>query len=145
MAVEPVFVDTNVLVYRVWQAAPQHPQAVAALQSLAGRGSICWLSRQVLREYLCAVTRHLAAGPIRSQSEAVADVRWLAQRFEVAEDGPDVTARLLDLLLRHPTAGKQIHDANIVATMLVHRIGRLLTFNSADFTRFAGLIELEPV
>ncbi len=38
--------------------------------------------------------------------------------------------------------GKQVHDANIAATMLAHGITRLLTFNVADFQRFAGLIEL---
>jgi predicted nucleic acid-binding protein len=99
MAIEPAFVGTNVLVYRAWQAAPQHHAAVTALQALAGAGAACWLSRQVLREYACVVTRPLAQGPIRAPAEAVADIRWLAQRFEVAEGGADVTARLLDLLL----------------------------------------------
>ena len=33
-------------------------------------------------------------------------------------------------------------DANILATMLTHGITRLLTFNTADFQRFAGLIAL---
>jgi predicted nucleic acid-binding protein len=35
-----------------------------------------------------------------------------------------------------------VHDANLVATMLEHRIRRLLTFNEADFRRFGGLIEV---
>lgn len=37
--------------------------------------------------------------------------------------------------------GKQVHDANIVATMLAHGEARLLTFNAADFRRFVPLIE----
>jgi hypothetical protein len=41
-------------------------------------------------------------------------------------------------------AGRQVHDVNIVATMLEHGIYRLLTFNAADFKRFVGIIELEP-
>jgi predicted nucleic acid-binding protein len=52
---------------------------------------------------------------------------------------------LLELLAAHPSAGKQVHDANIVATMQVHDVHRLLTFNTGDFRRFAGIIDLEPL
>jgi len=48
-------------------------------------------------------------------------------------------------VVRHPTRGKQVHDANLVATMLVHGVTRLLTFNVADFRRFGAVIALEPV
>ncbi len=53
--------------------------------------------------------------------------------------------RLLELLAEHPNAGKQVHDANIVATMHAHGVRRLLTFNTNDFRRFAGIIDLEPL
>jgi hypothetical protein len=36
----------------------------------------------------------------------------------------------------------QVHDANVVTTMLVHGERRLLTFNEADFRRFTALIEV---
>jgi predicted nucleic acid-binding protein len=52
--------------------------------------------------------------------------------------------RLLALLAAHFGAGRQVPDTNIVATMLEHGIYRLLTFNAADFRRFAGTIEIEP-
>jgi predicted nucleic acid-binding protein len=38
--------------------------------------------------------------------------------------------------------GKQLHDANIVATMLAHGETRILTFNAPDFRRFAPMIEV---
>ena len=50
--------------------------------------------------------------------------------------------QLLDLVRSVPMGGKQVHDANIVATMLAHGVGRLLTLNAADFRRFADRIEL---
>lgn len=46
------------------------------------------------------------------------------------------------LTRRFTFAGKQVHGANIVATMLAHGETRLLTFNLADFQRFDSLIEL---
>jgi hypothetical protein len=56
-----------------------------------------------------------------------------------------VTERLKDLLARFPTAGRQVHDANIVATMLAYGVDRLLTGNVADLVRFSGVIDLEPL
>ena len=41
-----------------------------------------------------------------------------------------------------PVAGKQIHDANIAATMLAHGERRLLTMNIKDFRRYGERIEL---
>ena len=61
------------------------------------------------------------------------------------EDGSQVTAYLLTLLEQLAIGGKQVHDANIVATMRVHGIGRLLTANVGDFTRFAHLITVLPL
>jgi predicted nucleic acid-binding protein len=41
-----------------------------------------------------------------------------------------------------PAGGGQVHDANIVATMLTHGERRLLTFNDADFRRYSDRIEM---
>jgi predicted nucleic acid-binding protein len=103
-----------------------------------------WISFQILREYLAAVTRPQATSPGLPIRTAIADVRRFQQVFYVAEDQPVVLDRLLALLGAHHGAGRQVHDTNIVATMLEHGIYRLLTFNAADFRCFAGIIALEP-
>lgn len=38
-----------------------------------------------------------------------------------------------------------LHDANIVATMLAYNIPALLTNNTEDFARFAGVITFLPL
>jgi predicted nucleic acid-binding protein len=48
------------------------------------------------------------------------------------------------VLAAYDVGGKQVHDANVVATMLTHGITRLLTFNTGDFSRFADIITLGP-
>jgi len=145
MAAEPVFVDTNVLIYATRLSAAQHAAAQAALARLGGEGSMLWVSPQVLREYLAAVTRPQATSPALAMTSAIADVRRFRSAFEVAEERPGVLDRLLDLLAVQRGAGRQVHDANIVATMLEHGIHRLLTFNTADFRRFAPIIDIEPL
>jgi predicted nucleic acid-binding protein len=144
MAANPVFIDTNVLIYATRRTASEHAAAQAALARLEGEGRSLWISLQILREYLAAVTRPQVTSPALSMETAIADVRRFRQVFHVAEDRPVVLDRLLTLLGAHYGAGRQVHDTNIVATMLEHGISRLLTFNAADFRRFARIIELEP-
>ena len=75
-------------------------------------------------------------------SDALRDVDWFVSAFDVLEDGPEVTRMLTTLCREVPVAGRQIHDANIVATMLAHGEGRLLTFDRDDFRRFGARIAL---
>ncbi|MGH7966313.1 MAG: VapC toxin family PIN domain ribonuclease, partial [Candidatus Binatia bacterium] len=56
-----------------------------------------------------------------------------------------VTERLLALMEQIAIGGKQVHDANIVATMLAYGIPTLLTNNTNDFARFSGHITVVPL
>lgn len=103
-----------------------------------------WISAQIMPEYLAAATRPQPAAPALPMAAAIDDVRTFRGAFNVAEDGPEILDRLLALLAAVPIAGRQVHDADIVATMLAHGVTRLLTFNAADFRRFAPAIELLP-
>ena len=143
--VEPVFVDTNVLIYAQQAFSPFHAPATTQLNDLVSAGHLLWISRQVLREYLAVMSRPGALTAPIAVSALLADVRAFQTQFLVADDGPAVTAHLLNLLNSIPCAGKQVHDANIVATMLAHGIAKLLTHNVADFNRYAGLIALLPL
>jgi len=78
-------------------------------------------------------------------SNAISDVRHFQSTFNVLDDDANVFERLLRLLTVHPGAGKQVHDANLVASMLNHGINYLLTFNVADFRRFDKIIDLVNV
>jgi predicted nucleic acid-binding protein len=67
------------------------------------------------------------------------------ERFEVADDTSAVTERLLQLLANYKLGGKQVHDANIVATMQAYGIPALLTHNTKDFERFGEVIRIEGI
>ena len=136
-----MFVDTNVLVHALAPTAPGHGMARAALEAHAESDRLC-ISRQVLREFLAVITRPQLWMQARTPSEAADAAIVLANEFEILEDGTAVWDQLIDLSRRFAFGGRQVHDANIVATMLVHGERRLLTFNTADFGRFAAVIEL---
>jgi predicted nucleic acid-binding protein len=100
------------------------------------------ISRQILREYLSVVTRPQTWPNAITYEEALDDIVRLIRTCEILEDGPLVTDILIGLCREVPAGGRQIHDANIVATMLAHGERRLLTFNTSDFRRYGDRIEL---
>ena len=65
--------------------------------------------------------------------------------MHVSDETAPVIAQLLAMLAQVPCGGKQVHDANIVATMLVCGVSRLLTHNTADFARFSPWITVIPL
>lgn len=136
--------DTNVLVVARAANAPGHEAALATMAATR-REEPLRISRQVLREYLAVVTRPQTwASPVRIQ-DAVSDVRRFASAFEVLEDSQAVTDMLATLCRDVGIGGKQVHDANIVATMLTHGERRLATFNVKDFRRYGQRLELVPL
>ena len=137
---EAVFVDRNVLVFSAVATAPFHEVARRELEYRRASSGELWISRQILREYAAVLSRPQSFTQPLPFADLVADVRRFMSEFRVAEDGAEVTEELLSILQRIPVGGRQIHDANIVATMRASRIRRLLTHNAEDFARFAGLI-----
>lgn len=77
--------------------------------------------------------------------DALQDVSWFVATFDVLEDGPDVTRELTTLCRDVPIGGRQIHDANIVATMVAHGEERLVTFDQDDFRRYGDRIVLVDI
>jgi predicted nucleic acid-binding protein len=142
---DPIFVDANILVYSTTSQSPFHGNAIAKLQALATVGHPLWTSRQVFREYLAAMSRPGTLTVPVPMTSLINDVQVFEAHFNIAEDGAVVTAHLLQLLGALPCAGKQVHDANIVATMLAQGITNLLTHNVADFIRFGALITTIPL
>ena len=142
---ERVFLDTNILVYANIAEAPLHDAALEAVRAREQTGSSLWVSRQVLREYLAVLTRSDAFDRPIPKKTLIMQVRFFTDRFQVAEDTARVTHHLLTLMEQFSIGGRQVHDANIVATMQTYGIKQLLTHNKKDFDRFSSLISVLPL
>jgi predicted nucleic acid-binding protein len=145
MAANSIFIDTNVLVFATIPAAPFHLPAIAALHRIAMAKDDVWISRQVLREYLVLLTRPGVLPTAVAGRTASHQASTLAKLFQVADETAAVTAHLLALIGTGLASGKQIHDANIVATCLAFGIPRLLTHNVGDFKRYGSLVSVETL
>ena len=137
-----MFIDTNVLVYARILGALNHDMARARLDRIFRELEPMRISRQVIREYLAVVSRPQIWSDPLTRQEILEDVDRLTSNFEILEDGPEVAATLVSLFRDVAVGGRQIHDANIVATILAHSENRLLTFNIDDFRRYGNRIEL---
>lgn len=135
--------DTNVLLAATDEGRAQHDQALGIVNDWPGRGTTLYTSGQIMREYLAVATRPAERNGLgMTLADALANVRAFRARTRLlAEDGK-VADRLLTLLDDVSCRGKQIHDANVVATMLVHGIDTIVTINLVDFTRFETQVRL---
>ncbi len=145
MDAEPLFIDTNILIYANVATAPLHDQALTAIRQAHQTGRPLWISRQVLREFIAARTRPQTFAQASAPEVVIERVRYLEERFQVADDTATVTGQLVRLLNDFQIGGKQVHDANIVASMLSYDISCLLTHNVKDFERFGKLLKIERI
>lgn len=137
-------IDTNVLVHATDPLSVNRLRARGAIKRLAAQGGLA-VTRQILREYLVVMTRHQPTRAAYTLADAFAAASRVIRYADILEDGPNVWVELQNLSRRFSFGGKQIHDTNIVATMLAHGETRVLTFNVIDFRRFHPLIEIiEP-
>jgi predicted nucleic acid-binding protein len=137
-----VFVDTNILASALLPESPRYFHARGILRRLAEADAEVWISRQVIREYLATMTRYEQKWSNVTRAALIDAVRTIERHYFVAEELPIVAEQLYFLLGQVPTGGKQVHDANIVATMIAYDVRTLLTYNLDDFKRFGGFIEI---
>ena len=142
---ESVFVDTNILVHANDEDSAFHEVARQRLRDLDAAGHELWISRQVLREYAVVVSRKMNERNAFDAAALVADLDRLEAEYRVGDEDARITLVVKKLIQSHAVKGKPIHDANIVATMLVHRVGQLLTQNVSDFVRYVPAIEILPL
>ena len=140
-----MFIDTNILVQARVMEGPHHQAALNALGRALQSDDPLHISRQIIREYLSALTRPQTWTSPISLAVLLDDAEQLSAMFTILEDGPLVTERFVALCREIPVGGRQVHDANIVATMLAHDERRLLTLNTSHFRRYSDRIELASV
>lgn len=138
-----VMLDTNVLIAATDHDRPEHHAALRIVNEWSATGVTLCTSGQVLREYLSVATRQSARNGLGLEiTDALRNVRAFRTRTTMLVDGGKVVDRLLGLLGDARCGGKQVHDANIVATMLAHNVGTVITMNTGHFARFAAYVTL---
>jgi predicted nucleic acid-binding protein len=137
---DPIFIDTNILMFATDPGSAFHASAARALEEAAASADL-YVNCQVLREYLAAGTRS-APGQL---DDLLKNIDSFRNSFHVLDESEACLERLLQLARNVRFGGKQVHDANIVACMLENGISRLLTHNVEDFKRFKDMIDISSL
>lgn len=144
MPVEPGIVDTNVLIYALDTAAPQHAAALALLNAARADATTLFVTPQILCEFYSVVTNSRRVARPRDAAETMTVLSDLLAFLHVLPIPASTIDRLLDLLRRRPVTGSDVFDLHIVAAMQANGISRIYTFNVADFAAFPELTVVEP-
>ena len=138
-----VLVDTNVLLSATAPHRPLHRAALVVLNDWPNQGLVLATSSQVLREYLAVATRPAAVNGLGlGVDDALANITAFRGRMRLLVDSEPSWDRLRTLVATYGCLGKQVHDANVVATALTAGVARMVTANVGDFKRFATEIEV---
>lgn len=130
---ESVIVDTNILLTATEETRSRHARAQHVLQTWPR----LYVSGQILREYLVVATRPSSENGLGMKlPAALENVREFLSRFRFLDETKKTFQNLRELLEEIPCRGRQIHDANLVATALTHGVTAIVTENARDFRRF---------
>ncbi len=140
-----VLLDSNILIHYASPTDAAHPVVVKALTALQAVGFALRIVPQTLYEFWVVATRPTTArGLGLSVAECDALISALEAVFPLLDDKPGLLSEWRKLVVAHDCKGKAAHDARIVAAMNAHGVVRVMTLNTADFTRYPGLIVLDP-
>ncbi len=138
-----VFLDTNVLLAATDEGRSTHAGARAILERWPAEGTALYASGQILREYLVVATRPEPDNGLGlALPKALDNLAEFLGRLRFLDEDERVADRLRMLLREVPAAGKQVHDANLVATMLVHGVDTLVTADVSHFRRYGELLRI---
>src|ERR1022692_203870 len=138
------FVDANVLVYAALKDDSRHDVAKALLKD-SSRGAL-YISPQILTEFYSTITSSKRVTVPYAPRDAVMFIETLLgyEHIRVLPISREVSDRLLALLKAYGVKGPLVFDLQIVATMLVHGVTKIFTYNVRDFDRVADLEVVEP-
>lgn len=135
--------DTNILLTATDEDRSGHEQALDVFNSWPAQGATLYTSGQIIREYLSVATRPATQNGLGlTVSDALDNTRALRSRMVLLAEDAKVANRLAELLEEGKSSGKQVHDANVVATMLIHGVDTVVTLNTADFASFGQYVQV---
>jgi predicted nucleic acid-binding protein len=139
-------IDTNILLRSADPDHSMYPDAINATTSLRSQGHSLCIIPQNLIEFWNVYTRPADRNGLgHSPGEAAAEVNRLKGLFLLLPDRLAIYSEWERLVLSHGVKGVNVHDARLVAAMLVHGLTHILTFNVKDFARYGEVTAVHPM
>ena len=138
--------DSNVFLRLADKKSPQHKTILAAIRKLRDSTDVLCYTPQVLAEFWNVCTRPATerGGLGFSPENASRKADVIMKHFRLLPDSVATFYEWRKLVSAYKISGVQVHDAKIVASMIVHEIPTLITFNEKDFKRFPMITVVNP-
>jgi len=129
--------DTNVLLRFARHTDASYPIIQMAVRKLQANGHQLQTTSQNVAEFWNVSTRPTSRNGFGlTPYETNGLLQDLEETFPLLLDFPDAYSIWRQLVVKYDVSGVQVHDARLVATMLVYDVKHILTFNTQDFTRY---------
>jgi predicted nucleic acid-binding protein len=140
-----ILLDTNILVRAAQRSHPASRTAADAVKRLHRKQYALCVAPQNVIEFWNVCTR---PREVNGLGLSVSATNRYAGRLErictVLADSIESYREWRKLVAQHSVVGAKVHDARLVATMKVHEIEQILTFNVQDFARYSGITAVHP-
>ena len=139
--------DTNVLLRFSRYDDPSYQIVQDAVRKLEIDGHQLQTTSQNLTEFWNVSTRSVDRNGFgHTPSETDQLLQELEGLFPLLPDSPEVYPKWRQLVVKYEVSGVKVHDARLVAAMISYEVTHILTFNTADFTRYTseGIVAVDP-
>lgn len=139
-------IDTNILLRSADANHSMYADAVTATNILLAQGGDVCIIPQNLIEFWNVYTRPVDKNGLgHTPTEAAAEVNRLKGLFLLLPDRLAIYSEWERLVLTYGVRGVNVHDARLVAAMLIHGLTHILTFNIRDFARYGEVTAMHPM
>lgn len=138
-----ILLDTGVLLRFFNSNDPLHLPVRKYVFEMLGKDEVR-VAPQCIYEFMVVATRSTIEGGFgKSTSDLTTAFDRIKNTFLCEADPKELLDIWFNLVVHHKVAGKQVHDARLVAYMNCLAIDAIFTLNPADFKRY-GVNVLSP-
>ena len=137
--------DTNVLLRLYQPNSPEFSSIRNAVSWLHHAGAALYYLSQNIVEFWNVSTRPVAQngyGLLPAETDEVA--KQIEKAFSLLPEVEAIHREWRRLVLAYGVSGSKVHDARIVAGMIVHGVRHLLTLDGRDFARYTEVVTIQP-
>ncbi len=140
-----ILLDANILLRLADPTSKSHVVAATAVSTLRAQGDALHIVPQSVYEFWAVATRPIANNGLGLSSvECENEVAKVEASFPLLDDKPNLFTEWKTVVSAFACHGKVAHDGRYIAAMRTHGLTHLLTFNVTDFSRYPGIILLNP-
>jgi predicted nucleic acid-binding protein len=141
--VNSYLIDSNILLRISRRDDRDYPIVAHALERLLRGDAALYYTHQNIAEFWNVWTRPVRNNGFGLTGETAArEIMKFESMMEFAADSGAIYGKWRQIVRDYAVTGVQVHDARLVAAMLIHGIPNLLTLNVADFARYDEVIRV---